>query len=94
MVTSWRTALDSYDYSADLSKFKDKNEYPAGFTTPSFQAQINHINTRLFEDSFRKVIEEQNFSNFSIIGEVCFWKIFTKKRSSFFDKEYAKSIQI
>lgn len=79
MVTSWRTALDSYDYSADLSKFKDKNEYAGGFTTPSFQAQINPTNIRLFEDSFKKVIEGQNFSNFSIIGEVCFWKIYTKK---------------
>jgi hypothetical protein len=79
MVTSWSTALDNYDYYADLTKFKYKDEYSGGFTTPGFQAQINHTNTRLFEDSFRKVIEEQNFSKFSIIGEVCFWKIYTKK---------------
>ena len=79
MVTSWRTALDNYDYAADLSKFKDKNDYPAGFTNPSFQVQINRSNIRLFEDSFRKIIEGQNFSSISIIGEVCFWKIYTKR---------------
>ena len=79
MVSSWSAALENYDYNADLSKFSDRNEFSEGFTTPGFQARINHNNTRLFEDSFRNVIEEQNFSKFSIIGEVCFWNIFTKK---------------
>jgi hypothetical protein len=79
MVISWSAALENYDYYADLAKFRDRNEYGSGFTTPSFRAQINSNNTRLFEDSFRNVIEEHNFSKFSIIGEVCFWKIFTKR---------------
>ncbi|MGA2918681.1 hypothetical protein [Methanoregula sp.] len=79
MVLSWSTALANYDYYADLAKFRDRDEYACGFTTPSFQAQVNGSNTRIFEDSFRTVIEEQNFPKYSIIGEVCFWKIFTKK---------------
>ena len=78
MVLTWVDALAKYDYYADLVQFKNQNEYPEGFTTPSFKSQINSTNTREFEDSFRKVIEEQQFSKYSIIGEVCFWKIFRK----------------
>jgi len=72
--------LDKYDYNADLTKFREKNDYTGGgFTTPSFQAQVSHTNIKLFEDLFRKVIVERNFSKVSIIGEVCFWKTYTKK---------------
>jgi hypothetical protein len=79
MVSSWSNALENYNYHADLAKFSDGNDFSGGFTTPSFQSQINGKNIRLFEDSFRRIIDERDFSKFFIIGEVCYWKIFTKK---------------
>jgi hypothetical protein len=78
MVSSWTDSLAKYDYSANLSHFLLKNAYPGGYSTPSFSAEINRTDTRQFENAFRTIITEKQFSKYSIIGEVCFWKTYTK----------------
>ena len=55
------------------------DQYQDGFTNPSFTAVIDGSNTKIFEEAFRTVIEARLNSKYSIIGEVCFWKLFKKQ---------------
>src|SRR5208337_2190840 len=78
MVFTWIDSLAKYGYSAYLSKFQYKEALTEGFTNPSFTAEINNKNLKEFENAFRKITNKDQFAKYSIIGEVCFWKLFTK----------------
>jgi len=78
MANAWLTALQNYNYYANLAEYDNRDQYSEGFTKPSFTAVIDRSNTKIFEEAFRTVIEARLYSKFSIIGEVCFWKIFNK----------------
>lgn len=77
MLSSWVTALKNYNYFANLTEFQERDQYSDGFTSPSFNTHIDGSNVRSFEEAFSSFIEAKLFSRYSIIGEVCFWKIYT-----------------
>lgn len=70
-VRGWEALLNAYNYSANLYEYKDKNLYP-GF----FKAKIDGNNILEFQNKFRKIVEEDSFDLYPIIGEVSFWKLF------------------
>ncbi|MEI6900797.1 MAG: hypothetical protein WCL00_13040 [Bacteroidota bacterium] len=78
MVTSWLTALQNYNYYANLAEYENRDQYSDGFTKPSFTVAIDGSNTKIFEETFRTVIEAKLYSRYSIVGEVCYWKLFNK----------------
>jgi tetratricopeptide (TPR) repeat protein len=78
MITSWLTALRNYNYYANLAEYENRDQYSDGFTKPSFTATIDSSNTKIFEEAFRTVIEAKLYSKYSIVGEVCYWKLFKK----------------
>lgn len=69
MFETWLNAYTQYDWTVDLSKFKNRKNYP-GF----FNNIITPQNLLDFEKKFHKSIEDVN--HFEVAGEVCFWKNF------------------
>lgn len=68
IAEEWRCAREAFDWKADLSKFRDREEFK-GF----FDREITPSNLEDFEQAFRDSLSANEFPR---AGEVCFWKNF------------------
>ena len=67
MCKTWIDAYEKYNWTVNLTKFKDSVKYPN-----YFNYVITPANVVAFEDKSRAMID--GAGSFEVAGEVCFWK--------------------